>query len=594
MRTNFTRKVHNNPYMRVRIFTLIFGLTCLSFMSHAQDMEVSGKVTSKTEGDALPGVNIVIQGTNTGAITDVEGNYKMNIPDGATLIFSYVGYETQEVLVGNQSIIDVALQVNISSLDEIVVVGYGTVKKKDLTGAVSQIDASKIAHQSPNSLTDVLRANIPGLNVGFSNSPKGVSQLEIRGKTTLNAGASPLIVLDGMIYNGDLSDINPQDIDKVDVMKDASSAAIYGSRGSNGVILITTKRGATEKPTINISTMFGLATPAFENRPYGPQEYADWRTEVFNSINYGKLDDTPGMFNRPTDLPDGVTLEDWLAYDGATGDPTTAWLNRIGFQDVEIGNYHDNKSVDWYDKIFQNGFRSDVNFSLSGQNTGLKYYWSIGHTSNEGVIVGEKFETIRTRLNVEADVVDWLTVGINTQFAIRDEGSVPAEWPMFWRDSPWGSELSDDGTTLRFSPQDDSGTGARHPFLRRTYTDRDRKFNTLNSRMYTRISLPWGFSYEFAFTNRFEWNHYFNHQSSESPEWATGTAFRERRSIHEWQIDNILKWDKTFGDHTFNATFLAYAEKFESFYERSTNSLFSPNDKLGFNNLFRYCSGFSW
>lgn len=585
MRTNFTRKAHNSPYKRVQIFALFIGLMCLSLMSYAQGVGVTGTVTSGDNSEGLPGVNVVEIGTTNGTITDLDGNYSLTVSEEGKISFSSVGFVTQEVEVGNQTSINVVMVADITSLDELVVVGYGTVKKKDLTGAVSQVDASKIAHQSPNSITDVLRSNIPGLNIGFSNSPKGVSQIEIRGKTTLNAGASPLVVLDGMIYNGDLADINPQDVDKVDVMKDASSAAIYGSRGSNGVILITTKRGTSEKPTVNLTMMFGVATPAYENEPYGPQEYADWRTEVFNSINYGKLDDTPGMFNRPTDLPDGVTLDDWMAYDGATGDPTTAWLNRIGFQDVEIGNYHDNKSVDWYDKIFQNGFRSDVMLSLSGQKTGLKYYWSVGHTSNEGIVAGEKYETIRTRLNLEAKVVKWLDVGVNTQFAVRDEGAVPAEWWMYYQDSPWGSELSDDETTLRYSPQDDSGAGARHPFLRRTYTDRDREFNSLNSRMYAKIALPWGFSYEFGFTNRFEWNKYYNHQSSESPEWATGTAFREHRQIHEWQIDNILKWDKSFGAHTFNATFLAYAEKYQSEYDRSTNSLFSPNDKLGYNNL---------
>lgn len=583
MKANFTRKVNSSLFSKAHFFALLGGLMFLSLISYAQDLQVSGKVTS-VEGEALPGVNIMIKGTTTGAITDIDGNYNMNIPDGSSLIFSYVGYKTQEVLVGNQSVIDIALEADISSLDEIIVVGYGTVKKKDLTGAVSQVDASQIAHQSPNSVTDVLRANVPGLNIGFNNSPKGVSQMEVRGKTTLNAGAQPLIVLDGTIFNGDLSDINPQDIDKVDVMKDASSAAIYGARGSNGVILITTKRGTSEKPTINLSAMFGVATKAFDNPPYDPQGYADWRTDVFNSINYG-VDDQPGYFNRPNELPDGVSLEDWLAYDGATGDPTTAWLNRIGFQDVEIGNYLADQSIDWYDRVFHNGFRSDVNLSLSGQKSGLRYYWSIGHTSNEGIVVGDKFETIRTRLNLDAKVTDWLNVGVNTQFAVRDEGFVPAEWNMYRQDSPWGSELSDDETTLRFSPQDDSGAGARHPFLRRTYTERENEFNTLNARMYAQVSLPWGFSYEFAFTNRYDWRNYYNHQSSESPEWATGTAFRENRKIQEWQIENILKWDKTFGDHTINATFLAYAEKYQDYLARSTNSLFSPNDKLGYNNL---------
>jgi TonB-linked SusC/RagA family outer membrane protein len=162
---------------------------------------------------------------------------------------------------------------------------------------------------------------------------------------------------------------------------------------------------------------------------------------------------------------------------------------------------------------------------------------------------------------------------------------VPAEWNMVSQDSPWGSERSDDGSTLRFSPQDDPGAGARHPFLRRTYTDRLQKFNTFNTRVYTTISLPLGFSYQFAFANRFEWNDFFNHQSSESPEWATGTAFRQHTKIQEWQIDNVLKWNKTIGDHSFDATFLAYGEKYKYFRDRTTSGIFDPSDALGYNNL---------
>ncbi len=573
-----------------KLLLFLFVLSSLtawaqSGLAQSAEFEVRGTVIGTDEKEPLPGVNVLVKETTSGTVTDVDGNYRLTVPGSeATLVFSSVGYISQEIPVGNQTVIDVNLAPDLQSLDEVVVVGYGTVKKKDLTGAVSQIDATKIANQSPNSVTDILRANVPGLNVGFSNSPKGVSQLEVRGKNTLTAGSSPLIILDGMIYNGDLSDINPADIDKVDVMKDASSAAVYGARASNGVILITTKKGQSGKPTISLSSSFGLATDAIVEKPYDPQGYANWRTDVFKSINVNHAA-TPGIFDNPNNLPDGVTLEQWLAYDGASGDPTTAWLNRIGFQDVEIRNYLAGRSVDWYDKIFQTGLRNDVTLSLSGQKDELQYYWSINRTHNEGIIVGEDFKTIRSRLNVEGKVTDFITLGVNTQFANRDESSVPAEWQMVTRDSPWGSELSEDSTTLRLSPQDDSGAGARHPFLRRNYTDRLRKFNTLNSRMYAQVALPLGFSYEFGYTTRFEWNDYFNHQSSESPEWATGSAFREHTKIQEWQMDNILRWDKTLGDHSFNATFLAYAEKYQSFFDHSESSIFSPNDNLGFHNL---------
>ncbi len=545
---------------------------------------ITGNITDEN-GEGLPGATILEKGTSNGTITDVSGNFSISVQDeNAVLQISFVGYQTVEQAVGSQTNLSISLEPDEEQLDEVVVMGYGTQKKRDLTGAVGQIDATKIANQSPNSVTDILRANVPGLNVGFNNSPKGVSEIQVRGNNSLNAGTQPLIVLDGTIYNGDLSSINPNDIDKIDVMKDASSAAVYGARGANGVILITTKRGTSEKPTINVATSYGIATKAFDNPPYGPQEYAAWRTDVFKSINYG-VDDQPGYFDNPDNLPAGVSLSDWLAYDGATGDPTTAWLNRIGFQDVEIGNYLAGRSVDWYDMIFQNGTRSDLNLSLSGQKSDLKYFWSINKMSNEGIIVGEKFETIRTRLNLDAEVVDWLSVGVNAQFSQGDESSVPAEWEMYWRDSPWGSPLNDAGTGLRLSPQDDPGTGARHPFLRRTYTDREIKENILNARVYSLITLPLGFSYQLAFTNRFEWNHNYTHESSASPEWATGTAFRDNTEIHEWQLENIFKWNKTFGDHAIDATYLIYAEQFESANARTTNTLFSPNDLLGYNNL---------
>lgn len=370
-------------------------------------------------------------------------------------------------------------------------VGYGTVKKKDLTGAVSQIDAAAIAHQSPNSVTDVLRANVPGLNIGFSSSPKGVSSIEVRGRNSLSAGSSPLIVVDGMIYNGDLADINPADMEKVDVMKDASSAAVYGARGASGVILITTKRGDSKKPLISISSTFGVAKVANSERPYSADQYAGWRSDVFKSINVNNAQ-FPGRYDDPANLPTGVTLQQWLAYDGSQGDPTTAWLNRIGFQEVENANYRDGKSIDWYDRITQTGLRNEQNLSISGRNEGVSYYWSLGRTSNEGIIVGEKFEAIRSRLNLEAKITNFLTAGFNTQLAIKDEGSIPADRNQITLSSPYGSEFDPNGNP-RLSPQDDNGAGAVNAFLGRTYNDRVDKDYDLNSRMYARVKLPWDF-----------------------------------------------------------------------------------------------------
>ncbi len=570
---------------KIKLITLFVCMLGSVAFSYGQTKHlVKGNVTDDL-GIALPGATIVEKGTTHGVSTDFDGNYSMEVSDpNAILVISYIGFEKQEVPINHKSEVNIMLQSSASTLDEVVLVGYGVVKKKDLTGSISQVDAAALADQSPNSVTDVLRGNVAGLSVGFASSPKGVSNMQIRGNNSLSAGTSPLIVVDGMIYNGDLADINPADIDKVDVMKDASSAAVYGARGANGVVLISTKRGTTDKPVININTSVGLASEANPEKPYGPQAYADWRTDVFKSINPKNTIDNPGRYDNPNNLPPGVTLDQWLAYDGSQGDPTRAWLNRIGFQDVEIGNYLEGKSINWYDRIFQNGFRNDINASISGRGNGLNYYWSLGRTSNEGIIVGEKFEVLRSRLNLDADITDWLTVGMNTQFAQSNEGFIPADRVQIERSSPWGSEFDDEGN-IRLSPQDDNGTGAVNAFLARTFNDRVDLTNSLDSRIYAKIKLPLGFSYEMGFTNTLQYHEFFNHAAAASPANVVGSAQRWNEKQTEYQLDNILRWNKAIDKHSFDLMLLAYAEKYQSFVSDARANTFSPSDALGYSNL---------
>lgn len=573
----------NYIFLRQAIWVFLSAVFC--FNAYAQDgFAVSGTVIDDA-GVPLPGASIVEKGTTNGVSTDFDGNYTIEVANQNTiLVASYIGYATQEKPVDGNERIDFSMASSASTLDEVVLVGYGAVKKKDLTGAISQVDVEDLADQSTNSVTDVLRGNIAGLSIGLSSGPKGVSNIRIRGNNGLSAGSNPLIVVDGIIYNGDLSDIAPSDIDRLDVMKDASSAAVYGARGASGVILITTKRGTSDKPTININTSVGFATDAYKERPYGPEGYANWRTDVFKSINPQLTIDNPGRYDNPDNLPTGVSLEQWLAYDGSAGNPTRAWLNRIGFQDVEIDNYLAGNTIDWYDRIIRTGFRNDVNTSISGSNGGLNYYWSVGRTSNEGIYDGEKFETLRSRLNLDADINDWLTVGMNTQFAKRDEGFIAADRGQIERSSPYGSFFDDEGN-IRLSPQDDSGAGATNAFLAQQFTDLIDLEHTFNSRVYAKVKLPLGFSYELGYTNRLEFREFYRHLQSESPQNVVGEATRQNRRITEWQLDNILRWNKTLDKHQFDLTFLVYAEKYKEFNTNANATTFEPNDNLGFSSL---------
>ncbi|GAA4304738.1 TonB-dependent receptor [Compostibacter hankyongensis] len=556
----------------------------------AQNLTVQGKVTAANNNSGLPGVTINVLGTSKGSVTDANGNYSLNgLAASDSLVFSYVGYDKKTVGVNGRARVDISLTQGASSLEQIVVIGYGTAQKKDLTGAVSSVNAEKLENEHPNSVQDVLRSNVPGLKVAYNTSAKGASDndLEVRGKNTLNAGSNPLLVVDGVIYYGSMSDINPNDIATIDVLKDASSAAVYGAKSANGVILITTKRGKEGKPVINVNASFGLATMGVNQRPYSAQDFLKFRSNV--QYNRYAGDAKPYEYSDPRTLPDDISMDEWLGYDGSSGDPVSVWLNRLNFKPIEIANYKAGKSIDWYDKVFQTGLRQDYTVSLSGRKDELSYYWSLGYTDNEGVVVGDEFSTVRSRINLEAKITKFLTVGTNTQFSYRDESQVPANWDNAIIASPWGSMYrDDDSTALRFSPNDQAI--AQNPFGDPTYTDRMQRYYTLNSSIYGKVTLPFDITYQVNFTPRIEWYNFFQHQSADYIEsnWATqgGIAARQERQIYQWQVDNLIKWSHTFNNiHHFDVTLLANAEKYQVWRNKISNNGFDPSDALGYHDI---------
>lgn len=572
------------------------------FLQQAQKFTVKGMVKTQA-GEPIPGVTVAVKGASIGTITDANGNYSLNIPNGnLTLVFSFVGLKSQEISVNNRPTVNVTMEEESIGLEEVVAVGYGTMKKSDLTGSVSSVKSDQIANEKPQVLQDMLRGNIAGLQVGFSTNAKGGGSMEIRGDNTLTAGSDPLIVLDGVIYQGGMEDINPNDIESIDVLKDASSSAVYGARSANGVIIVTTKKGKQGKPVINVNSSIGLATMGTLEDVYGPYEFLDWRTKVMQSLNYYNAATNQKLYKfvDPTKLPSGVTETQWR--DGATGELTDIWLARIGLLPVEIKNYKAGQFVDWTDMVFKNGFRQDHNVSLSGKKDEITYYFSLGYNNNEGIVVGDGFQSIRSRINLDAKVTDWLSVGINTQFANRDEskmnrsnsdGSNPdptiqADWGLRVNNSPWGSIYKDDGVTWRISPVDDLGRGAKHPLYDMTFQSRRRFYNTLNTTLYAQIKLPFNISYQLNFAPRFEWYEFMNHQSAKHEDWALfgGQAKRLQNKVYSWQIDNLFKWNKTInGIHKFDVTALINAEKLQSWENYMSAQNFQPTDALGFHRM---------
>lgn len=565
-----------------RILVLV---ACLSpLWLHGQNLrDVTGVITDSLSKQSLPGVTVVVKGTQRGTTTDADGRYAVQAAATDVLTFSYVGYTLKEVAVGNQSVIQVTLQPSTNALDELVVVGYGTMKKSDLTGAVIRIDSKTFKNQPMTQLTDMLTGTVAGFNANQATSAAGGSSLQIRGPKSLTANSSPMVVMDGVIFNGSIADINPADIETMDILKDASSAAVFGARAAGGVILITTKKGATGKPVINVSANVGTAQTANDFKPFDKDGYLTFRRDLLRATN----PDRPSFYyDNPGTLPTGVSLEQWrAASNNPQADNTQEWLSRLRFFPIETENYLAGKTVDWYKEVIRTGLRQNYDVSIGGGSQNVTYYWSLGYQNNEGILRGDKFSTIRSRLNVDFKVTDWLNVGVNSQFADRDEGTVPANLPQMFIMSPYGSMFDENGNALWYP----NSFAVANPLINYYGQERMRKVNTLFASLYGKIKLPFGFDYKISFQPRYAASKDYNFWSSNTLDGGStrsgGYSTRADSSAYEYILDNLLHWNKQFGVHQFDVTLLYSAERNRGWYSKMANQGFVPNQNLGFHGM---------
>ena len=544
-----------------------------------QERKVSGTVKD-ANGEPIIGANVTVKGDSSiGTITDIDGRFTLDVPAGAVLQVSYIGFASQDVEVGKRKELSVTMSEDAELLDEVVVVGYGTMKKSDLTGAITRVSPGKTT-QSVTSAAEMLRGTVAGFSTGFATSAKGGGTMLIRGEKSINASNSPLIVLDGVIFNGDLADINPNDIESIDILKDGSSAAVYGSRAASGVVAISTKQGQEGRPVINFDMKIGIQNLTRNQRPFNGNEYTVMRRDE-------KIRSNPtrplGYFHNPNELPQGVDLATWLSYSGATEDanPTEIWLNRLAFSTTEIDNYLAGRETDWYDAAFHNAFRQDYNVSISGKNDWISYYWSLGSVNNKGIVVGDQYKTIRSRLNLKADITKWLQVGLQAHYATRNESVDEVDWEEAIQASPWGSKYEEDGS-LKFYPNDDNMS--TNPFANYEQRSRFNVAQTLNATLSAKVTLPWGFTYEMNYSdyNNWEKNHYSDPANSLNGEKYKGHAVRRNNSAHSWILDNILRWNYTFNEiHKLDLTLLFNLEKNEIWSDKAENSNLTPSDVLG-------------
>lgn len=381
-------------YRLMRAYVLYLPLFCfgLSLQAYAfpqqEGIKVTGTVRS-VEGEVLAGSNIVVKGTNTGTIADFDGNFEIEVPDSnAILVFSYVGFASREVKVGMQTTIRVELEPDMGKLSEVIVIGYGSQRKSDITGSVSSISAKELQAVPASSFEQTLQGRAAGVQVTqASGVPGGGTNIRIRGTSSVNASSEPLYVIDGMLVNSDanetsagsrgpgvspLSTINPNDIESIEILKDASATAIYGSRGANGVVLITTKKGTAGRETISFNAYHGVQQVANKLNLLNASEYAALVNEA--EINAGR---TPVYVNPQT-----------------------------------LG-----KGTDWQDELFRAAQISDYQLSFSGGDAKTRYALSGGLFTQDGIVIGSDFRRYSFRVNLERNITDKLKVGNNLSYA---------------------------------------------------------------------------------------------------------------------------------------------------------------------------------
>lgn len=347
-----------------------------------QSISVTGTVVDQN-GEPLMGVNVIEKGTTNGTMTDMDGRFTLSVPGNATLQISYIGYTTEEVVVNNQTKLNITLKEDSQNLDELVVVGYGAVRKADLAGSVAVLDNKSFKDQPIVQVSDALQGRVSGVQVQNSGVPGGTVKIRVRGSGSINRSNDPLYVIDGIVRESGLTGLNPEDIQSMQVLKDASSTAIYGSRGANGVVLITTKTGKANVKQITFDAQVGIGTVAKRYETLTPYEFAT----AYNTY-------LPNTFSQ---------------------DQLTAFQNGTA-------------GTDWQDAIFQTGLTQDYKLTFSNGNEHTQYLLSANYMGQEGVVIENTNKRYQARANITSQITDWLhvTADVNASHNVKKGGNFSA------------------------------------------------------------------------------------------------------------------------------------------------------------------------
>ena len=523
-------------------------------VTYAQNT-VRGVVISATDQEPIIGATVLEKGSLNGTVTDLDGQFTLAVKNNAVLVVSYVGFTTQEIATKGRSDFRVVLAEDNKLLDDVVVVGYGTMKKSDLTGAVASANI-KAFEKSPNTnVLQSLQGTVPGLNVGQASSAGSDPSITVRGTNTISGNSSVLVVLDGIIYTGGLSSLNPADIQSVDVLKDASATAVYGAQAANGVLLITTKKGAKGKAKVSFQSSYSIQKPTKDLHTMNREEMLNFDNEclwLYSKTEASGYTQQDPNFNLASRMPDS-----WM---------TDSQGN------IVPGDY------DWWSDFTRNGHIQENKLNISGGSDAMSYLISVGNTTQKNYLLNDDYKRNSIRVNLDIQPTKWLKAGVQAFGSFENRDGQETYLPFLIECSPLTHPYDENGVIIDYPAHD----ARENPYHGSMVDDYDRN-NSFFANLYAEVQLPLkGLTYRVNYGNNYRIGEH--NYASEYAENNNGQAYKHHSTYYDYTLDNIVNYSNDFGKHNVGATFVYGASRRKYSYTAADAKLF-PRMTLGYNSL---------
>jgi TonB-linked SusC/RagA family outer membrane protein len=530
------------------IIKSLFLLLIVAMPAMAQNIQVTGTVIDRVTDETLPGVNVVVDGTSIGTVTDIDGRYSIKVTDkNSVLVFSFIGMETKKEKVNGRKVVDISLSQSLNNLDEVIVVAYGASTKEAYTGAAKVVKNDVIENRPVTNFQKALQGTTSGLQVtSSSGQPGSTATVRIRGIGSLNAGSAPLYVLDGVPMSGSISDLNPNDIESITVLKDAAAASLYGSRAANGVIIVTTKQG--KKGTTNISFTAQTGISSRISNGYGLMNSTQFYEHTWQ-----------GIYNRG--LEDGMPISDAVKYAHDNVESVVGY-NPFGISDPldDNGKLKPGTQVltdtDWRDEVYHTGIIQDYNLNISGGSENTKVYFSMAYFNDSGTTIGSDYSRYSGKINVSHKVNDFITAGMNNSYSFSSTNAPPggsgfanpvrsaevinAATPIY---NPDGTYNWENTAVFDFNP---IGLSELDVYK---YTTGWAMINAyLNFQILENLTFRTTGSFDYTGTDNVN---YYNPEHGNGAG-VNGRSTMTRSTNKAWNISNIFNWRPSIGENHFD------------------------------------------